>query len=108
MAAKVQKSAQHPLRVNIPGRNDLEVLENLKNIIKSNQHEIYKPIPQPDALLAQYRGPIPPLSDKNQPLNESIVTRIATLAKEAPPQRGLPTPTSSVGFPLLLLLPSDF
>ena len=40
-----------------PGKNDLEVLENLKNIIKSGQHQYYRPIPQPLALASLYLGP---------------------------------------------------
>ncbi|KAF8069978.1 hypothetical protein FPV67DRAFT_1485689 [Lyophyllum atratum] len=41
-----------------PGRNDLEILENLKEIIKSNQHDIYRAIPQPAALASIYLGPM--------------------------------------------------
>ncbi|KAG6884108.1 hypothetical protein C0993_001385 [Termitomyces sp. T159_Od127] len=42
----------------IPGKNDLERLENLKNIIKANQHANYRPIAQPAALAALYLGPL--------------------------------------------------
>ncbi|KAJ6460903.1 hypothetical protein C8R45DRAFT_755880, partial [Mycena sanguinolenta] len=37
--------------------NDLEVLENLKAIIKAGQHEFYRAVPQPQALAAIYLGP---------------------------------------------------
>lgn len=40
------------------GRNDLEILENLKELIKSNQHEVFRAIPQPAALANVYLGPI--------------------------------------------------
>jgi hypothetical protein len=40
------------------GETDLEILENLKEIIKNNQHECYRPIPQPAALANIYLGPI--------------------------------------------------
>ncbi|KIJ60076.1 hypothetical protein HYDPIDRAFT_43625 [Hydnomerulius pinastri MD-312] len=40
-----------------PGKNDLEVLENLKTMIKEGQHEFYRAIPQPAALAALYMGP---------------------------------------------------
>ncbi|KAG6918070.1 hypothetical protein DXG01_016728 [Tephrocybe rancida] len=43
----------------LAGSNDLERLENLKNMIKANQHSNYRPIPQPAALAAHYLGPIP-------------------------------------------------
>lgn len=43
----------------IPGKDDLEKLENLKRIIKSGQHEFYRAIPQPDALAKLYMGVIP-------------------------------------------------
>ncbi|EEB96280.1 hypothetical protein MPER_04609, partial [Moniliophthora perniciosa FA553] len=43
----------------IPGSNDLEKLENLKNIIKSGQHQLFTTEPKPDALAALYLGQIP-------------------------------------------------
>lgn len=56
---------QHPQQhqqffstTNLPaGQNDLEVLEKLKEKIKSGQHEIYRAIPQPTALASIYLGP---------------------------------------------------
>ncbi|KDQ55642.1 hypothetical protein JAAARDRAFT_37047 [Jaapia argillacea MUCL 33604] len=39
-----------------PGANDLEVLEKLKAMIKSGQHEMFKPIPNPVALASVYLG----------------------------------------------------
>ena len=41
-----------------PGKNDLEILENLKTIIKDGQHEFYRAVPQPAALAALYMGHI--------------------------------------------------
>lgn len=42
-----------------PGKNDLEILENLKSIIKEGQHEFYRAVPQPTALASLYMGHIP-------------------------------------------------
>ncbi|KAF9259252.1 hypothetical protein L218DRAFT_845447, partial [Marasmius fiardii PR-910] len=41
-----------------PGENDLEKLENLKQIIKSGQHELYTTVPNPVALAQLYLGDI--------------------------------------------------
>ncbi|EPQ56879.1 hypothetical protein GLOTRDRAFT_37771 [Gloeophyllum trabeum ATCC 11539] len=40
-----------------PGKNDLEILEKLKDMIKNNQHDVFKPIPNPAALASIYMGP---------------------------------------------------
>lgn len=40
-----------------PGKHDLEILEKLKEIIKSGQHEIYRAVPLPAALASHYLGP---------------------------------------------------
>lgn len=40
-----------------PGKNDLEVLENLKTMIKEGQHEIFRAYPKPAALASLYLGP---------------------------------------------------
>ncbi|EJF65608.1 hypothetical protein BD309DRAFT_814612, partial [Dichomitus squalens] len=45
------------LQVLPPGKNDLEILEKLKETIKNNQHELFRPIPQPAALASVYLGP---------------------------------------------------
>jgi hypothetical protein len=42
-----------------PGQGDLEALERLKEIIKSNQHEIFRATPRPAALANLYRGALP-------------------------------------------------
>ena len=39
------------------GQNDLEILERLKETIKSNKHEIFRPVPQPAALASVFLGP---------------------------------------------------
>lgn len=46
--------AQHVLP---SGQNDLEILERLKQTIKNNQHELFRPVPQPAALANVYLGP---------------------------------------------------
>ena len=40
-----------------PGKNDLEILEKLKEMIKNGQHELYRAVPQPAALASIYLGP---------------------------------------------------
>lgn len=59
---------QHPQQVQFipdpslpPGQGDLEALERLKEIIKSNQHEIFRAVPRPAALASLYKGPLSPL-----------------------------------------------
>ena len=42
-----------------PGKSDLDILENLKTIIKEGQHEFYRAVPQPAALASLYMGHIP-------------------------------------------------
>ncbi|KAJ7586392.1 hypothetical protein C8J56DRAFT_734116, partial [Mycena floridula] len=39
-----------------PGQNDLEILEKLKDMIKTGQHEFYRAVPQPAALASIYLG----------------------------------------------------
>ena len=51
-------SAPQSIPFQLPtGQNDLEILEKLKETIKNNQHEIYRPVPQPAALASVYLGP---------------------------------------------------
>jgi hypothetical protein len=40
-----------------PGKNDLEILENLKEMIKSGQHQFFRATPKPAALASIYLGP---------------------------------------------------
>ncbi|KAL4073755.1 hypothetical protein J3A83DRAFT_4187386 [Scleroderma citrinum] len=54
-----------------PGKNDLEILENLKTIIKEGQHEFYRAVPQPAALASLYLGTLPPHS-QGQPHPEQV------------------------------------
>ncbi|KAI0630032.1 hypothetical protein C8Q77DRAFT_1219708 [Trametes polyzona] len=49
-------SAHHSLGLP-PGQSDLEILERLKQTIKNNQHELFRPVPQPAALASVYLGP---------------------------------------------------
>ncbi|KAJ6475762.1 hypothetical protein C8R47DRAFT_950974, partial [Mycena vitilis] len=47
----------HPQTHLHPPQTDLEVLQNLKDMIKAGQHEFYRAVPQPQALAAVYLGP---------------------------------------------------
>lgn len=40
-----------------PGQSDLELLERIKDTIKNNQHDIFRPVPQPAALVGLYKNP---------------------------------------------------
>ena len=51
-----------------PGKNDLEILENLKQIIKNGQHEFFRAIPQPAALAGLYLGKIPVSEPMGKPV----------------------------------------
>ena len=42
-----------------PGKNDLDILQNLKQIIKDGQHPFFRAVPQPAALASIYMGSIP-------------------------------------------------
>ncbi|KAG6899408.1 hypothetical protein C0995_006029 [Termitomyces sp. Mi166 len=59
ISQQVQQQPQQQQAPPVPGKNDLERLQNLKNIIKANQHANYRPIAQPAALASLYLGPIP-------------------------------------------------
>lgn len=48
---------QQPAIMLPAGKNDLEILEKLKEMIKNGQHEFYRAIPQPAALASLYLGP---------------------------------------------------
>ncbi|KAL0581469.1 hypothetical protein V5O48_000623 [Marasmius crinis-equi] len=54
---QAQYMPQNPIP-NIPGDNDLEKLENLKQIIKNGQHELFTTAPNPMALAQLYLGEI--------------------------------------------------
>ena len=49
-----------PMKPNLPpGKNDLDILQNLKQIIKDGQHPFFRAVPQPAALASIYMGTIP-------------------------------------------------
>ena len=49
-----------PMKLNLPpGKNDLDILQNLKQIIKDGQHPFFRAVPQPAALASIYMGTIP-------------------------------------------------
>lgn len=52
-----QQFYQQPQVILPPGKNDLEILEKLKEMIKNGQHELYRAVPQPAALASIYLGP---------------------------------------------------
>ncbi|KAG6816518.1 hypothetical protein H0H93_008007, partial [Arthromyces matolae] len=79
-----QQQHQKHRSVDLPGKNDLERLQNLKNIIKSNQHSNYRPIPQPAALAAHYLGPIPTSQDHSQFRNMDGSTQAITSTGSRP------------------------
>ena len=54
---QLQPPFNQPQSQHVPGQHDTELLEKLKETIKNNQHDIFKPIPQPAALAKLYLGP---------------------------------------------------
>ncbi|KAL1742193.1 hypothetical protein HDZ31DRAFT_43761 [Schizophyllum fasciatum] len=56
----MQQPQQQPQQAErIPGKDDYELLKQVKDAILSGQHEHYKPIPQPVALADVYMGQLP-------------------------------------------------
>ncbi|KAG7095174.1 hypothetical protein E1B28_005953 [Marasmius oreades] len=61
LPANIPKQAQYMTQSHVtlpPGETDLEKLENLKQIIKNGQHELYTTVPNPIALAQLYLGDI--------------------------------------------------
>lgn len=75
-----------------PGQRDLEALEHLKKIIKSNQHEIFRATPQPAALASLYRGPLP---SAVPPHPEQIPNNSMEMPNTAPSSPTFETPPPS-------------
>ncbi|KAH9484773.1 hypothetical protein JR316_0001675 [Psilocybe cubensis] len=68
-----------------PGKNDLEILQNLKKMIIEGQHPLYKAVPAPMSLARLYKGIIPSQLQRTE----------QTPAERNDPDDGkLPTPTS--------------
>lgn len=90
---------QHPQQVQFfpdpslpPGQGDLEALERLKDIIKSNQHEIFRATPRPAALASLYRGSLP---SAVPPHPEQIPNNPKLKPTTAPSSPTFETPSSS-------------
>jgi len=49
-----------------PGKNDLEILQNLKQLIIENQHPFFRAVPQPVALAKLYRGSLTSIARQGQ------------------------------------------
>jgi len=90
---------QHPQQVQFipdpslpPGQGDLEALERLKEIIKNNQHEIFRAAPRPAALANLYKGPLPPLVPPHREQISGSLPEKSTTTSSGP---GLETPPPS-------------
>jgi hypothetical protein len=56
-----------------PGKNDLDILQNLKKIIKDGQHPFFRAVPQPVALASIYMGPtVSPVDSRPQPDSRGV------------------------------------
>lgn len=75
-----------------PGQGDLEALERLKEIIKNNQHDIFRATPQPAALANLYRGTLP---SAVPPHPEQIPNNPKENPTTAPSSLNFETPSSS-------------
>ncbi|KAH9892423.1 hypothetical protein C8Q73DRAFT_648877 [Cubamyces lactineus] len=100
-----------PQQVLPPGQNDLEILEKLKETIKKNQHELFRPIPQPAALASVYLGPKPALASVVPPHPEQIPTDVSppglTLFSDdhAKAQNGAPAAANALSQPTSRVAP---
>lgn len=77
-----------------PGKSDLEILENLKQIIKNGQHEFYRAIPQPAALASLYLGKIPSSEPIGKPAQQGDTQNVNT--NGAQDSKSATSPTSPV------------
>lgn len=68
-----------------PGKADLQTLETLKAIIKDNQHQHFRPVPNPQALASIYAGPLPP--DLLQNIGQNQSTSPAPSDRQRPDSR---------------------
>lgn len=59
----MQQSSPQYQNMPLPGgKNDLEILQNLKKLILDNQHPAFRAVPQPAALAKLYKNPLPAAS----------------------------------------------
>jgi len=81
-----------------PGKNDLEILQNLKKLIIENQHPFFRAIPQPAALASLYKGPLSAQSQSQGRPTEQGITEIRKESADGQAGSGLaPTPTYASG-----------
>ncbi|KAF9241770.1 hypothetical protein BU15DRAFT_73119 [Melanogaster broomeanus] len=84
------------LRVFLQANDDLEILENLKAMIKNGQHEIYQAIPKPAVLAALYQGPLQPGQSQVPPHPEQVSADLpGTSRRSTPLSTGSKRDTSS-------------
>ncbi|CAA7260770.1 unnamed protein product [Cyclocybe aegerita] len=70
-----------------PGKNDLEILQNLKKLIIENQHPFFRAVPQPATLASLYKGP---LTSQSQPQRrtEQASTEFRNDSGDSGPENG--------------------
>ena len=54
-----------------PGKNDLEILQNLKKMILDNQHPFYKAVPNPTYLANLWKGPSTQSQQTGKPADQA-------------------------------------
>ena len=65
-------SQPQPMKPTLPpGKSDLDILQNLKQIIKDGQHPFFRAVPQPAALASIYMGTIPSQYQAQERLGET-------------------------------------
>ena len=105
---------QHPQQVQFApdpalprGQGDLEALERLKEVIKNNQHEIFRATPRLDALASLYQGPLgtlkpPPEQMHSNPPEKTAATTMSSGGSfDTVSSSGFPSDTRGQGAPLV-------
>ena len=80
-----------------PGKNDLDILQNLKKIIKDGQHPFFRAIPQPAALASVYLGPISSQSQAQGRRGETLADSAEGQSAAGTIGISGPAPTSDTG-----------
>ncbi|KAF5328826.1 hypothetical protein D9619_011508 [Psilocybe cf. subviscida] len=71
------------------GKDDLEILQNLKKLILDNQHPFYKAIPKPEYLAQLYKGQIPTDTQAKELISNGKTSASEPHLKEEPSSAGI-------------------
>ncbi len=95
MQQQQQGQETQPIPPLQPGKNDLEILQNLKQLIIENQHPFFRAVPQPVALARLYRGSLTSIARQGQRSGAESTNELGeTGAPTVDPKSKLPTTAS--------------